>query len=115
MPEISLTLLVLKTPQVDRLRMFYATLGIELNEEQHEKGPIHYAGRIGELVLEVYPSSASVDSSTRLGFAVENLAETLAALHAIGAPHVTQARQTSWGHRAVVRDPDGRAVELYQR
>lgn len=117
MPGISLTLLVLKTSQVDRLRTFYAALGIELNEERHGKGPIHYSGRIGELVLEVYPlpEDAGVDSTTRLGFAVENLAETLAALQNIGTPVVTPAQETAWGQRAVVRDPDGRAVELYQR
>lgn len=118
MAEVLLTLLVLKTRQVERLRTFYNALGIELNEEQHGKGPIHYAGRIGELMLELYPlpdDGGSVDTTTRLGFAVESLTEVVEAIQAIGAPVVTQSQETPWGYRAVVRDPDGRAVELYER
>ena len=37
MADISLTLLVLKTRQVNHLRTFYNILGIELKEEQHGK------------------------------------------------------------------------------
>jgi predicted enzyme related to lactoylglutathione lyase len=113
-----LTLLVLKTRQVDRLRTFFNALGIELAEEQHGKGPVHYTGRIGELVLELYPlpdDGSSVDTTTRLGFSVKNLAGVVEAIQATGAPVVAQPQETPWGFRAVVRDPDGRAVELYQR
>jgi predicted enzyme related to lactoylglutathione lyase len=116
--EVLLTLLVLKTRQVERLRTFYNALGIELAEEQHGKGPIHYAGRAGELVLELYPlpdDGSSVDTTTRLGFSVENLAGVVEAIQATGAPVLTSPQETPWGYRAVVRDPDGRAVELYQR
>jgi predicted enzyme related to lactoylglutathione lyase len=116
--DISLSLLVLKTRQVDRLRSFYNALGIELAEEQHGKGPVHYAGRVGELVLELYPlpdDGSSVDTTTRLGFSIENLAEAVEALQATGAPVVPQPQETPWGYRAVVRDPDGRAVGLYER
>jgi hypothetical protein len=45
MAHVSLTLLVLKTRQVEQLRLFYQTLGVELVQEQHGKGPVHYAGR----------------------------------------------------------------------
>jgi lactoylglutathione lyase len=115
--DVSLTLLVLKTQQVERLRTFYSALGIELAKEQHGKGSIHYAGRAGEVVLELYPlpdDVGSVDATTRLGFSIENLAEVVEAIHAIGAPVLTEPQETPWGYRAVVRDPDGRAVELYQ-
>jgi predicted enzyme related to lactoylglutathione lyase len=118
MAEISLTLLVLKTRQVERLRSFYKALGIELAEEQHGIGPIHYAGRVGELVLELYPlpdDGGGVDTTTRLGFSVENLPGTIEATQAAGAPAISQPQDTPWGLRAVVRDPDGRAIELYQR
>jgi predicted enzyme related to lactoylglutathione lyase len=116
--DVSLTLLVLKTRQVERHLTFYNALGIELAEEQHGKGPVHYAGRLGELVLELYPLSddgSSVDTATRLGFSIENLAGVVEAIQATGAPVITQPQETPWGYRAVVRDPDGRAVELYQR
>ncbi len=67
MADISLTLLVLKTRQVEQLRAFYQTLGIELAEEQHGKGPLRYAGQAGDVVIEVYPlpdDTSQVDSST---------------------------------------------------
>jgi len=55
MADVSFTLLVLKTRQVEQLRLFYQTPGIELAEEQHGKGPVHFAGRVGGVVIEVYP------------------------------------------------------------
>ena len=118
MADVSLTLLVLKTRQVEQVRVFYQALGIELFEEQHGKGPVHFAGRVGDVVIEVYPlpgDGAPVDSSTRLGFAVENLAEVVQALQGIGTKIVTAHQETAWGFQAVVRDPDGRAVELTQK
>ncbi len=72
MASVSLKLLVLKTPQVDKLRAFYQALGIELAEEKHGTGPVHYAGTVGDAVLEVYPlpDAGTADTTTRLGFAV---------------------------------------------
>jgi hypothetical protein len=61
----SLKLLVLKTPQVDRLRAFYLALGIELAEEQHGTGPVRYAGQTGNAVLEIYPLPGEGGAWTR--------------------------------------------------
>jgi catechol 2,3-dioxygenase-like lactoylglutathione lyase family enzyme len=118
MGKATLSLVVLKTRQVDGLRRFYGSLGIELAEEQHGKGPVHLAGRVGDVVLEVYPlteDGTPVDATTRLGFVVASVAEIVKALKALGTLVVTEPQATKWGFRAVVRDPDGRAVELYQR
>jgi predicted enzyme related to lactoylglutathione lyase len=112
-----LTLLVLKTNRLDELVGFYETLGIAFGEEQHGNGPRHYAGKLGDLVLELYPASPDdhVDSTTRLGFVVTNLDDVVRNLQWINAPVVKPPQSTDRGYRAVVRDPDGRAVELYQR
>src|SRR5215208_465172 len=114
MPTVSLTLLVLKTQQVDRVRAFYETLGIAFAEERHGTSPRHYAGRVGEVVIEVYPlpDNGTAFTSTRLGFAVGNLVEVVQALHGIGGTVVKKPTQTTWGLQAVVMDPDGRSVEL---
>jgi lactoylglutathione lyase len=111
-----LSLLVLKTHDVERLVTFYGLLGLAFDAEQHGKGPIHFAAQLGELVLEIYPldQRQAVDVTTRVGFAVSALAEQLAKLEAAGVAIVSPLRQSSWGLRAVVRDPDGRAVELSQ-
>ncbi len=117
MGNVVLNLVVLKTPQVDRLRAFYQALGVSLAEEQHGSGPVHYVGQVGETVLEIYPlpdEGGMADTTTRLGFTVEQLAEVIQALREAGTVVTSEPRQTAWGLRAVVRDPDGRAVELYQ-
>jgi lactoylglutathione lyase len=118
MAGASLSLLVLKTRQVDQLRWFYSALGIELNEEQHGKGPVHYAGRAGDVVLEVYPltdNAALADSTIRLGFAVASLSKIMEALQTLGIPVISSPAKSRWGFRAVVRDPVGRAIELIER
>src|SRR5262249_21174851 len=102
----------------EQVRRFYQSLGIGLIEEQHGRGPVHLAGRAGEVVIEVYtaPDDGSpVDSSTRLGFAVRHLADVVQALQWIGTKIVTGPKDTAWGIQAVVKDPDGRSVELTQR
>jgi len=118
MANLLLSLLVLKTRQVEKMRAFYWALGIDLAEEQHAKGPVHYAGRLGDVVLEVYPlpdDGTLTDTTTRLGFTVEKLALAVERLQTLGIAVPAKAQATEWGHRVVVRDPDGRAVELYER
>lgn len=111
-----LALLVLKTGRMAELCSFYRAIGVELVAEKHGASPEHFAGRVGDLVLEIYPLPAGVvateGADVRLGFAVNDLREVL---EAIDVPVVSEPGMTAWGYRAVVRDPDGRAVEFYQR
>ena len=110
-------LLVLRTPDPNGTRRFYQALGIEFAEERHGSGPIHFAGKVGDAILELYPleaEGAKVDSTLRLGFGVTDLLETVLAVEAAGATVVSKPGPTAWGTRAVVRDPDGRSVELYE-
>ena len=117
MTTAKLNLLVLKTHQLDKLRAFYAALGIAFAEEKHGDGPLHLAARVGDIVIELYPLPADAgpaDSTTRLGFAVPDLDAAMRSLEAFPAVVVSGLKATPWGRRAVVRDPDGRAVELVQ-
>jgi hypothetical protein len=59
MTGVKLSLLVLKTRQLDRLRDFYAALGIDFAEERHARGPVHYAGPAGDGVLDSTPGRNS--------------------------------------------------------
>jgi hypothetical protein len=115
MDSVTLKLVVLKTGQVDRLRAFYKALGIDLTAEKHGAGPVHYAGKVGEAVLEINPLPAGTvaDTTTRLGLAVQNLAQVMQAIRDAGVV-ASEPQQSIWGLQTVVRDPDGRAVELYQ-
>ena len=114
---VALRLHALKTHQVEAVRAFCAALGVHFAEERHGQGPVHHAGCAGGVVLEIYPlpDGGAADHSTRLGFVVSDLRRVLDAVQAGGAALVSAPQQTPWGHRAVVRDPDGRAVELYQQ
>jgi lactoylglutathione lyase len=108
---VRLNLLVLRTDKLDDVKAFYSTFGASFVSERHGSGPNHYSARLGDLVLEIYPTPAGIlpDPSLRIGLVVDDLP---GALRAIG--QAVTPRQTQWGMRAVVRDPDGRAVELSQ-
>jgi catechol 2,3-dioxygenase-like lactoylglutathione lyase family enzyme len=101
---------------MDSLLAFYRTLGLEFVEEQHGAGPVHFAATAGDLIFEIYPASddRAVDSSTRLGFKVANVDFILVTLQETGYEVISLAKSTEWGYRAVVRDPDGRSVEISQ-
>ena len=117
MDSVRLRLLVLKTGQPDQLKDFYQSLGMDLFQERHGDGPLHYAGRVGDTTLEVYPLPEGIhtaDATTRLGFTVNNLEQVLQVLQAAGTIVASPPQPSAWGCRAVVRDPDGRAVELYE-
>lgn len=113
---VRLSLLVLKTHQLERLCSFYQALGMALQPEQHGSGPLHYSAELNGLILELYPLplDQAVCRDVRLGFTVTNLNGLLASLEAIGTEVAAAPRSGPWGRRAIVRDPDGRAVELVE-
>jgi predicted enzyme related to lactoylglutathione lyase len=113
---IAFRLLVLRSARLDEIRTFYERLGLVFIEEQHGSGPVHFAARMGEVILELYPlaEDAVPDGPIRLGFAVADVAATVEALRATGIDVPTPPRQGPWGLRAIARDPDGRFVELTQ-
>ncbi len=109
---MKLNLLVLRTPRIEDLRTFYSALGARFESERHGDGPDHYAATLGDdFVLELYPcvAGAMPDPDLRLGVKVDNIGEALRSIGQSVAP-----RQTKWGLRALVRDPDGRTVELME-
>jgi lactoylglutathione lyase len=116
MNEPRLNLLVIRTADIDRARAFYGGLGLSLGTQQHGNGPPHLVAMLGGTVFEIYPAkdAADVDRTTRLGFTVTDLAGRVDRCRQAGATIVQEPRDTPWGRRAVVRDPDGRAVELQQ-
>lgn len=107
-------LVVLRSPQLEVVADFYRLLGIDFIKEKHGKGPEHFAGRVGDAILEIYPlkQGSSIEPGSRIGFTVANLEELVKKLCSAGVMIIEEAKQTKWGYRAVVRDPDGRAVEL---
>jgi hypothetical protein len=103
---------------MDRLASFYAALGLRFTKHRHGKGPEHLSSMIGETTFEIYPSDDSDETtvSTRLGFSVPSLTNTLGQLRSLGATEVlVEPSNTEFGRRAVVKDFEGHKVELYEK
>ena len=118
MMQASLSLVVLRTAELERSLGFYRALGLRFAEEQHGNGPVHYSCVLGETVLELYPATPgsaperSSAGATLIGFRVESLAETMRTLAELRVTVVTAPSQSAPSARAVVLDPDGRAIEI---
>jgi catechol-2,3-dioxygenase len=108
-----LKLLVLRTHRVDELKKFYESLGVEFVKEKGAQGQA-YAGAIGAAVLEITPlpkDAPEPDKSVRLGFVVPNLGSIANELGSGGIRIGASERKSP---AMVVKDPDGRTVELTQ-
>jgi lactoylglutathione lyase len=110
-----LNLLVLRTPDINRLSKFYEALGLTFVRERHGKGPEHLASAGGGATLEIYPCTGENNTrGTRIGFRVKNVAAQFDRALAFGGEAITPPRASDWGGRAVVRDPAGHIVELLE-
>ena len=110
-----LNLLVLRCRGVERSRAFYEIFGLSFAPHRHGSGPEHYAHEDGRGVLELYPaSSPDAGDATGLGFSAPNLSPLFDQFAALGF-EPTPIRDNPWGRSFVVRDPDGRRVEVLER
>ena len=120
MSSPALSLIVLRTSQMEASLVFYRALGFAFVEEKHGSGPVHYSTQLGPSVLEIFPGEESPElnrkasGATMLGLSVASVDETVSALTILGAQVVTVPTDSPWGRRAVVVDPDGRGIELSQ-
>lgn len=113
----TLNLLVIRSLEPEKTIAFYESLGMLFQKEQHGGGPLHWAAELGGLAMEVYPakSAGDVGGTTRLGFVVDDVGLRLETLRSFGVEIASELKRSQWGLRAVVRDPDGRPVELVER
>ena len=111
----SFKLVVIRSTDINGTMEFYRSLGIEFDEDQHGSGPRHFAADLGGVVFEIYPANKpeDVDRTTRLGFSLPDIHTAIISIRELGATIVEDPRESEWGLRAVVRDPDGRSVELH--
>lgn len=110
-PDLELDHIVIRCRDLDRSRAFHEALGMAFAREQHGRGPLHYACRLGTVVLELYPATGEASAPIRIGLRVRDVRNTLAAAKAAGGTVVrdhTDADEPS----AVVRDPDGHEIAL---
>jgi hypothetical protein len=53
-----INLIVISSLEPRRMVVFYESLDIRFREEQHGRGPVHWAADLDGLVLEVYPAQS---------------------------------------------------------
>ena len=114
---MELSLLVIRTGDIARPADFYRLLGLEFEYHKHERSPYHYSATIGNTVLEIYPlarGQAEPDKELRLGFLLDNFDSVIGILREHQASFVSEPMHTAYGFSAIVKDPDGRKIELYK-
>jgi lactoylglutathione lyase len=114
--------LVLFSANVDRTVAFYRAIGVPLELEQHDdEGPPHYAGELSGTHFAIFQASSGSappfrsGGSSLPGFVVESVAASLEGVRTLGAKIRQEPELYPWGLRAVVDDPDGRAIEIFER
>jgi lactoylglutathione lyase len=118
MESPSLSLIVLRTTQLEAALAFYRALGLQFVEEPHGAGPVHFSTQLGGVVVEIYPGEPAAPlgrkaaGATMLGFQVPSVDTAVRSAKQTGAMVTTEPMDSDWGRRAVVIDPDGRAIEL---
>ena len=107
-------LIVLRSRDLDRAHSFYRALGLSFVRHSHGSGPVHLASECAGQVFEIYPLTDEVapTDSTRVGISVPSVDTTYASLLSAGGTSVSPPKDSQWGRRAVVADPDGHRVEL---
>ena len=116
MSNLALNLVVLRSPDIARAAAFYSRLGLQFSKHRHGSGPEHFAAGLSGAVFELDPLTADGASTlgTRIGFRVPSVDTALAALSDYPGAVLSPAKDSEWGRRAVVADPDGHRVELLQ-
>lgn len=117
MSAVALNLVVVRCSDIARAAAFYSRLGLQFTQHRHGKGPEHYAAELGDGVFELYPMAPDAPSTlgTRVGFSVSSIDDVMAALADFPEAIISAAKDSEWGRRAVLADPDGHRVELLQR
>lgn len=99
----------------------YRALGFPLVEERHEDGPLHYAAEIDGVHFAIYPADGNGRApghrdggATLVGFVVDDVEAAAKAARTAGADVIRGPEDAPWGRRLVLRDFDGRAIELTQ-
>ncbi|MDB6024060.1 MAG: Glyoxalase/bleomycin resistance protein/dioxygenase [Verrucomicrobiales bacterium] len=113
---ITLNLVVLKSLNPVRAVKFYTCLGLNFTSHRHGKGPEHWAAEMSGGVFEIYPQTPETPSTlgTRVGFRVPSVDSVIGRLIEFPDSVVSPTKDSEWGRRAVLVDPDGHKVELLE-
>ncbi|WP_309384632.1 VOC family protein [Cerasicoccus frondis] len=112
---MELNLIVLRSPDPEKLAKFYETLlDRPLPKHRHGKGPEHFGTQLGKVVFEIYPQRDENDATAclRFGLAVADVDQVFSVVEASGGKIVSPPKKSEWGRRMVIDDPDGHRIEI---
>jgi len=113
---MKLNLVVIRASNLAASVAFYESLGLIFAQEQHGNGPIHFACDLGGVIFEIYPGTDAAKHELRLGFIVElQIDQLITQIEQSGLKVASRPKDSPWGRRAVVADPDGYQVELTEK
>lgn len=101
---------------MDLVAEFYAAVGLTLERERHGAGPEHFSFR-SDVCVEIYPPREPADATYVFRVDVDDVDGVVATLKGkfnYGELVVREPEALKTGKKAIVKDPDGRVVELFQ-
>lgn len=108
-----MNLVVIRSKDLVAAKDFYEILGLQFKYHQHGEGPQHIAAENDGFVFEIYPYvEGKSTEGVRIGFRVNSIDFILS--HIPEKMIVSSKKESEWGTRAVVSDPDGHRVELIE-
>ncbi len=109
--------ITINTEKMQDMVSFFSALGVAMQVTNVKNGSVSYRGNMGDLEIGLFSIAKrekrlSPDLSLRIQ--VENISEVLIKLQQISGVEVLMSMQElPFGKMAVVLDPDGHSVELY--
>jgi len=115
--KISMNLIVIRSKNIEKSLEFYKAIGLSFIKEKHGSGPEHYSSTINNLVFEIYPiiDNNKGNNNIRIGFNISSLDDVVNLLSKKGFEIVSEAKNSCWGRRAVMKDYDNYTVELIDK
>jgi lactoylglutathione lyase len=113
-----LNLITIRCMDPERSVKFYELLGLTFIKEKHgEKGVEHYSAKIPEgTIFEIYPETelSAPTTGVLLGFKIDDLEELSKILEDNDVSILSPMKDTPWGKRLIVADPDHHTLQLFQ-
>jgi catechol 2,3-dioxygenase-like lactoylglutathione lyase family enzyme len=109
----ALSLLVLRCKDIGACKRFYEGFGISFVTEKHGEGPEHFSAEDSGFIFELYPAAGGPADQTGLGFETHDL-DGLHAQFRKNQFAPREIRETELGRMFILRDPDGRRIEVRQ-
>ena len=107
----NLNLLVLRCADIEATKRFYEVIGMSFIRHAHGNGPEHLAHEDARGVFELYPVKEHQPDRTGVGFLTDDLQASHSRFATAGF-EPGAILHNEWGTSFVVRDPDGRRVEI---